>query len=149
MSTMTRLVETGDHALLVALDAAYALRRSAPTMVERAVLAFYARSGHAFVRDGDGVVCGFALAHAVWDGGRPAIRLARLVAHDDAPGVLRALVEAVVKSAYDAAVYDLVAEVPTDDEAALAALTAVSFAPRPVVHLERVLGSRVGERVAP
>ncbi len=148
MSTMTRPVESRDLAALQSIDASYASRLGLPPLIERAVLAFYARSGHAFVRDRDGELLGFVLAHAVWDGGRPTVRLARLAAADDAPDVLRGLLEAVVKSAYDAGVYDVVADAPADDAAAAAALRGASFEPRPMVRFERVLGSRAGERVA-
>jgi hypothetical protein len=148
MPTMTRAVESRDLAALQEIDAPYAARYAIPPLIERAVLAFYARSGHAFVRDRDGDLLGFAFAHAVWDGGRPTVRLTRLAAAGDDPEVLRGLLEAVVKSAYDAAVYDIVAEAPAGDDAAAAALRSADFSARPVTRFERVLGSRAGQRVA-
>jgi hypothetical protein len=148
MPTLTRPVESGDLAALQGLDVAYAEQMGVPTLVDRAVLAFYARGGHAFVRDEEGVLTGYVFAHAAWDGGRPTVRLARLVAHGAAPHVLRGLLAALVKSAYDAAVYDLVADVPAGDEAAASALRSTSFERRPVIRFERVLGSRAGQRVA-
>jgi hypothetical protein len=142
MSVMTRQVELADAEAIAALDSRYAARRGVAAIAERAVVSYYSRSGHAFVRDADGDVLGFVLAHAVWDGGRPVVRLSRLVAEGDAPQVLRGLLDAFVKSAYDAGAYDLVAELPVGDEAGLAALREVSFAPREVVQLERTLGTR-------
>jgi hypothetical protein len=142
MSVMTRAIELADVDAVTELDGGYAERRGVPPMVERAVVSFYARSGHSFVRDTDGLVDGFVLAHAVWDGARPTVRLARLVARDDASETLRGLLDAFVKSAYDAGVYDLVAELPSGDEAGRAALRDGTFSPRDVASFERVLGSR-------
>jgi hypothetical protein len=149
MPTMTRPVDGDDLAALQEIDASYAARRGVPPLIDRAVLTFYARSGHAFVRDRDGVLAGFAFGHAAWDGGRPTLRLTRVAAVDDDAEALRALLEAIVKSAYDAAVYDIVADAPADDAAAAAALRAAAFEARPVVRFERVLGSRAGQRTAP
>jgi hypothetical protein len=85
------------------------------------------------------------LAQAVWDGVRPTVRVSRLVG---TPEARRALAEAVVKSAYDAAVYDLVAEVPAADGALATLLADAHWFERPTRRFERVLGTR-GSRVSP
>lgn len=113
----------------------------------RGAVAFYARTGHAFVAEDDGGTAGFALAAAVWDGERPTVRLARLALRaggEGGDGVRAALLEAVTKSAYDAAVYDLVAEIPEGDAATAAWLVAADWTVRPVTTFVRTLGSRGG-----
>jgi hypothetical protein len=136
---ITRPVEEGDLEDLQRLDADHAHRLGIEPIVDRAVLAYYGRSGHAFVHETVGGARGFVLAHAVWDGARPVLRIGRMVGDDEA---LSTLLEAVVRSAYDAAVYDLVAEPHQHDEAAQAALALRAFDPAPVVRFERTLGSR-------
>jgi len=136
---MLRPVEIDDLRELEALDAAYAARHGVEAAVTSGSLAFYARSGHAFVAQRDDRTVGMALAQAVWDGARPTVRLVRLAGEAAAR---QALAEAVVKSAYDAAVYDLQAEVPGDDPALAALLAAAGWSERPVRSFVRVLGSR-------
>jgi hypothetical protein len=152
-SLLLRPVESDDLTDLAPLDAAYAARYGVDRLVGAAALSFFARTGHAFVASAGsepgppaGVSAGaerprpvgLALAQAVWDGARPTVWLIRLIG--EAP-VRRALAEAVVKSAYDAAVYTLVADVPGDD-ADLAALMADSgWSERSVRRFERTLGS--------
>jgi len=136
---MLRPVETDDLRELEALDAAYAARHGVEAMVTPGSLAFYARTGHAFVAQRGGRAVGLALAQAVWDGVRPTVRLVRLVGE---PAARSVLAEAVVKSAYDAAVYDLQAEVAGDDPALGALLAASGWSERPVRSFVRVLGAR-------
>jgi len=139
MSHLLRSVDVDDLADLEALDVAYAARHGLAPVVGAASLAFYARSGHAFVATDGASAVGFALAQAVWDGARPTVRLVRLAA---AAAAGPALAEAVVKSAYDAAVYDLVADVPASDVALASLLAAAGWGERPVRRFERALGSR-------
>jgi hypothetical protein len=146
MTHLLRSVEVDDLAGLEALDGAYAARHGLAPVVGAASLAFYARSGHAFVATDGGAAVGFALAQAVWDGARPTVRLVRLAAA--APAAGPALAEAVVKSAYDAAVYDLVADVPASDVALADLLAAAGWGERPVRRFERVLGSRAARSAA-
>ena len=141
---MLRPVTVEDLETLAELDGAYAGEHGAPAVVSAGSVAFYARAGHAFVAERADAVVGGALAHADWDGRRPTVRLVRLMG---APGARAALLEAVVKSAYDAGVVDLVAEVPVADEA-LAALLADAWRERPVRRFERVLGSRAAGETA-
>jgi len=130
------------------LDALRAFAAATPGVGEapgRGAVAFYARTGHAFVAETDAGVRGFAFAAAVWDGERPTVRLARLAfGGDDVDAVRAALLEAVTKSAYDAAVYDLVAEVAEDDAATAAWLRQAQWRARPVTTFVRTLGSRGG-----
>jgi hypothetical protein len=81
------------------------------------------------------------LAHAVWDGARPTVTIARTAVADGASEACRALLEAVVKSAYDAAVYHLVANVPLSDRATAEVLEE-TWRERPMRRFERQLGSR-------
>ncbi len=148
MTAALRPVEVDDLDALALLDAAYAATHGLALAVVRASLAFYARSGHAFVAGPPGAPLGFVFAHAVWDGARPTVTVARVVAVDDDAGVLHALVEAVVKSAYDAAVYDLVIDLPAGDAAARAALDA-PWIEQPVRRFERVLGARAASASSP
>jgi hypothetical protein len=147
MNAALRPVDVDDLDALEALDAAYAAAHGLAPAVTRASLAFYARSGHSFVAGPAGAPRGFVLAHAVWDGARPTVSVARVVAAGDEASVLHALVEAVVKSAYDAAVYDLAIELPAADGAARAALEA-PWRERPVRRFERILGARASTAAA-
>ena len=141
MNAPLRPVDVDDLDAFAPLDAAYAAAHGLEPAVTRASLAFYGRSGHSFAAGAAAAPRGFVLAHAVWDGARPTVSIARLVAVDGEPAVLRALAEAVVKSAYDAAVYDLTVDLPAGDEAARAAFAA-PWRERPVRRFERVLGAR-------
>lgn len=137
-----RPLDIDDLANVVALDRAYAARHACALVTELAALRHYARGGHAFVAQRGDETCGVVVAHTVWDGARPSVRVVRLIAEGDAHQVLERLVGAVVKSAYDAAVYDLVVELPASDAAGRAALESNAFGVANVVRFERVLGSR-------
>lgn len=148
-SIRLRPLEVDDLDALRALDGAYAQRCGMEPIVDMATVRHHARSGHTFVayRDDDPAPRAMVLAHTIWDGSRPVVRASRLVAHDDDPVLLDRLLEALVKSAYDAAVYDLVVEVPQADAAGQASLRANGFDARAVRRFERVLGSRAAGRV--
>lgn len=148
MNAALRPVDVDDLDALAHLDATYAAAHRAAPTVTRASLAFYARSGHSFVAGPVAAPSGFVLAHAVWDGARPTVTIARVTALEGDAAVLRTLLEAVVKSAYDAAVYDLAIDLPADDAAARAALDA-PWSERPVRRFERVLGARAASASAP
>jgi len=143
-SIRLRPLEADDLEALRALDSAYAERCGVAPMIDMATVRHHARSGHAFVayRDDAPAPCAMVLAHTVWDGSRPVVRASRLVAHDDDPVLLDRLLGALVKSAYDAAVYDLVVELPQADAAGRTSLHANGFGARAVQRFERVLGSR-------
>ncbi len=134
-----RPVSADDLEALAPLDRAHAAKLGLEPAVTRGSLHFFARSGHSFVaEDGTGEPLGFALAHSTWTGDDPGLRLERLVG---APEAARALAEAVVKSAYDAGVYRLLAELPEGDDVGEGALEAAGFAARPARTYARRLGS--------
>jgi len=157
-------IDLSDLEQLMAVDRHYAAATEVDSIVDRASVHFYQRSGHSFAARGTAAargssaarnssatrgsseagssdeLLGFMLAHASWSGGRPVVRVERLAA--GATDVARALVEAVVKSAYDAGVYDIVAAVPTRDLLAATALSDASFAEGDLSVYVRVLGSR-------
>jgi hypothetical protein len=135
-----RFVSVDDHAELELLDTAYSSTTGVAAAVSRASLQFHARSGHSFAAVRDGVLCGFVLAHAVWTGGRAVVRSERFVAEGQAAAA--ALLAALVKSAYDAGVYDLLVELPLQDAAGVAALEQAGFAEQDTRLFSRVLGSR-------
>jgi hypothetical protein len=137
-----RPLDIDDLASVTVLDRSYAERHACAPVADVAALRHYARGGHAFVAQRGDETRGAVLAHAVWDGARPAVRVVRLVARDDAYDVVDRLVGAVVKSAYDAAVYDLVIELPASDSVGREAVEANAFGAAPVLRFERVLGSR-------
>lgn len=132
-----------DGPLLSAIDDAAAERGGQGPLLNAGSLSFYARSGHAFVAIRDGEPCGFALAQAVWDGHRPTVRLRPLAVAEAADDAARdALLEAVTKSAYDAAVYDLLADADEGDAHLRSRLTRADWRPEPVRTFRRTLGSR-------
>ncbi len=140
-----RPLDIDDLASVTDLDQAYVARNACARVAEVAAIRHYARGGHAFVAQREGETCGVVLAHTVWDGARPSVRVVRLIAHGDAFEVLDRLMGAVVKSAYDAAVYDLAVELPESDAAGRGAVEANAFGVAPVLRFERVLGSRAAQ----
>lgn len=135
-----------DGEALAPIDQAYALLYDLEPALTRSSLAFFLRTGHSFAAFRGGEAQGFALAQAVWNGTRPTVHLGRLavldLAEEDRAAVLGALVAAVTKSAYDAAVYDLVTSVPPGDEGAVRALLEAGYGELPLRLYGRVLGSR-------
>jgi len=135
-----RAVDSTDSALLEALDEDHCARLGVSAGVTVGSASFHARTGHSFIAEDGGEAVGFILASAIWTGGLPTVRVERLAGAD--PGVLTALVDALVKSAYDAGVYDLLAELPENDTAGRHAFEATMFSRSPSVLLTRTLGSR-------
>ena len=138
-----RAVDSDDSLILEQLDVAYSGRLGIEPTAVAGSASFHARTGHSFIAELAGQPQGFVLASAIWTGGRPLVRMERLVtaAAGDQPALL-ALLAALVKSAYDAGVYDLLAEVPAADSAGRAALAGSSFSPADAVLYGRTLGSR-------
>jgi hypothetical protein len=137
-----RPLEVDDGDALAAIDAAYAGRSGDEPVATRGALSFYARTGHAFVAEDANGTRGFALAQAVWDGTRPTVQLRTLATEAADAEARAALLEAVTKSAYDAAVYDLVARAPLGDPALDELLRREGWRAEPVASLRRTLGSR-------
>lgn len=143
MATHARPLDPDDLAALEPIDRAYAARHGLEPALTRGSAGFYARAGHAFTALRDGEAVGFALAQAVWDGRRPTLLLGRLAVLEEGDREARgALLEAVTKSAYDAAVYDLAVDLPSGDDDGAAALAAKSYREAPQRRFVRVLGSR-------
>jgi hypothetical protein len=143
--TFARPLTPEDEAL-TALDRRYAEAFGLEPLLSRSSVLFYVRTGHAFVAVRAGETTGFVLAQAVWNGTRPTVMVNRLAVPDPEDTASReALLEAVTKSAYDAAVYDLWVQVPETDAAAAAALGTKRYRPLPERLYARTLGSR-GQR---
>ena len=150
--TFARPLTPEDQEALEPLDRGYAAQYNLEPVVTKSSVSFYVRSGHAFVAVRGGEAVGFVFAQAVWNGTRPTVyvnRLAVVVAADTHidTGAREALLEAVTKSAYDAAVYDLQVQVPEADGGAAGALAAKSYALTSERLYSRVLGSRGQEAV--
>jgi hypothetical protein len=146
MAHFARALSQDDEAALLAIDQAYSNQFGGEVLVQRSSLSFFERTGHAFTAFQDGQVIGFVFAQAVFNGTRPTVFVSRLAAHhEDTEVVERALellVEAVTKSAYDAAVYDLMWQVPARDEKLQRTLAKNQYDKRETYVYERVLGSR-------
>lgn len=142
-SYRVRAVESDDVELIAALDAQHAARLGIEPLHGRGSASFHSRTGHSFVAESAGQPLGFVLASAIWTGGRPTLRMERLALADAAGGkVAHALLAALVKSAYDAGVYDLLAELPAVDAVGREALQASDFKEAEAVLYARTLGSR-------
>ncbi|HRN19119.1 MAG TPA: DUF1999 family protein [Trueperaceae bacterium] len=151
MSIRVRPLLEADLEPLAVIDTAYAAAHSLPPAVSLATLRFFERSGHSFVAervDDDGLArpTGYLLAQAIWTGDSPTVHALRLAVDDVAAAEARvALVRALVKSAYDAGVYQLLFRTPGTDESLRDALQAEGYLPDDHVTLELVLGSRASE----
>ncbi len=143
VSVFARPLTQDDEEMLAELDKGYAEKVKLEPILSRGSLHFYIRTGHSFVSVKAGEVTGFVLAQAVWNGTRPTLHVSRLAVADLADTESRlALLEAVTKSAYDAAVYDLQVQHPSADEQGLSALAEKQYVEKPLRIFERVLGSR-------
>lgn len=99
-------------------------------------LRFYERSEHSFAAEEGGVLHGLILAQSVWQGDRPIVLVARvLLAPPADPEVAAGLLHACVKSAYDAAVYEVHLPVTPELEAAARAEGAHLLGSYAVRHL--------------
>lgn len=143
-AVFARPLEPNDLDDLEPLDRAYAERFGLEPLITKSSVGFYVRTGHAFTAVRSGETVGFVFAQAVWNGTRPTVFVDRLSVPDGSAGAYEALLEAVTKSAYDAAVYDLRVLVPEADEGATAALEVKLYSPRPERLYARTLGSRGG-----
>lgn len=165
---LIRPLELADLEQLVELDERHAGALGVERVVERASVHYYLRSGHSFVAArrhddapafpssgtaattqttvaGPAGIEGFVLAHSTWSGARAVVRLERVAVAGrrgaEAAAVAAALTAAVVKSAYDAGVYRLVAAIADDDRLTRDALEAASFTSLPEVTYQRLLGA--------
>jgi hypothetical protein len=100
----------------------------------------FARTGHSFLAEEGEIPLGFALAQAVWQGEATTVLVTRLEGRGQE--VLEGLLQAVVKSAYDAGVYEVALHLDPAREELAEALKAQGFAIGPLVLAVRILGSR-------
>jgi hypothetical protein len=143
-----RPLSQDDEEVLVEMDKTFAEKIGLEPFLSRSSLHFYVRTGHAFVSLRAAQATGFVLAQSVWNGTRPTLYVNRLaVANLEDHESRLALLEAVTKSAYDAAVYDLHVQHPSADTQGLAALAEKQYLEQPLRLFERVLGSR-GQKAA-
>jgi hypothetical protein len=103
-------------------------------------LRFFARTGHSFLAEEGERPLGFALAQAVWQGEATTVLITRI--EGEGEEVLQGLLRAVVKSAYDAGVYEVALHLDPSRKALERALLEEGFAVGPLVLCVRVLGSR-------
>ena len=103
-------------------------------------LRFFARTGHSFLAEEGERPLGFALAQAVWQGEATTVLITRI--EGEGEEVLQGLLRAVVKSAYDAGVYEVALHLDPSRKALERALLEEGFALGPLVLCVRVLGSR-------
>lgn len=100
----------------------------------------FARTGHSFLAEEGEAPVGFALAQAVWQGEATTVLVTRIEGTSQA--VLEGLLAAVVKSAYDAGIYEVALHLDPNRRELAEALKAQGFAVGPLVLAVRVLGSR-------
>ncbi|WP_243028168.1 DUF1999 family protein [Thermus albus] len=108
--------------------------------LSRGAVRFFARTGHSFLAEEGEEPKGFALAQAVWQGEATTVLVNRVEGQDQA--TLEGLLAAVVKSAYDAGVYEVALHLDPSREALKRALEAQGFHIGPLVLAVRILGSR-------
>jgi Protein of unknown function (DUF1999) len=143
VSVFARPLTQDDEDVLAELDKCYGQQVGLELFLSRSSLHFYVRTGHSFVAVRSGQPTGFVLAQSVWNGTRPTVYVNRLaVANLEDTESRLALLEAVTKSAYDAAVYDLHVQHPSADVEGLGALAEKQYVEKPFRIFERILGSR-------
>lgn len=151
MACFAKVISQDDEDALTAVDQAYAAQYNVEPLIQRSSLSFFERSGHAFtvLNAGElnaGEVVGYVFAQAIFNGTRPTVFVSRLAVQVDddtlAAEARAVLVEAVTKSAYDAAVYDLLVLLPEADSAAQQAFAQNQYDEGKLTALVRTLGSR-------
>lgn len=146
-SVLVRPISVDDFEALAPIDQAFAEMFGLEAAMTRSSLNFYARSGHAFVSVENAETTGFVLAQSVWNGTKAVVYTYRLAVKDlkntgNGLASREALTEAVIKSAYDAAVYDLRVLQPDADAQQQGVLEAKAYKPAAVTLYSRTLGSR-------
>ena len=142
MALVVRPLGAEDEYALIPIDVSYSVTHLVEPMVGRTQLSFYSRAGHSFIAEERGVISGFVLGHAIWDGSRPSVRIRRVVSSENQSHIRAALLDAVVKSAYDSGVYDIELEFVSSDEALRAVLEEKGFELKPIRLYNRRLGSQ-------
>lgn len=150
MAITVRPPEEADLEALTVIDSEYAARHGLECTVTAGTLRFFGRTEHSFVAQQSSPgsqVLGFVFAQAVWTGDRPQVFVTRIAAAGGGHAT-HALIKALVKSAYDCGVYDLIARVPDADVQVRALLQEEFFLPDNLATYVRVLGSRGADAVA-
>ena len=141
--TFAKPLQLNDAEQLRPIDEAYARYFKVETRLTRGSLSFYVRTGHAFVAVRKSEMVGFVLAQAVWNGTRPTLLVDYMPVAKMQDLVARlAMLEAVTKSAYDAAVYDIQVQIFTKDTVAIQSLIEKQYDEKELRIYERILGSR-------
>ncbi len=142
-AALIRPLNQDDFEVLEQIDQVYAERFELEPVLSLGSLNFYARTGHAFASLVEETMTGFVLAQSVWNGFRPVLQLNRLALMDANDSSSRnALIEALIKSSYDAAVYDIQLLLPSQDEDMVMIALEKQFHRVSITVLERTLGSR-------
>ncbi len=139
---LTRLLTVDDLEYLKVIDKSYTDKYGLEPIVSLRSLNFYSRSGHSFASLDNDRYSGFIFAHAIWNGAKAVLQVSRLAISEDDEALTKALIEAVVKSAYDAAVYDLQVIQPSKDDKGLSAFLEKEFQINEITFLSRKLGSK-------
>ncbi|AFV76314.1 Protein of unknown function (DUF1999) [Thermus oshimai JL-2] len=108
--------------------------------LSRGAVRHFARTGHSFLAEEGEEPLGFALAQALWQGEATTVLVTRIEGQN--ARVLEDLLGAVVKSAYDAGVYEVALHLDPKREDLKEALLAQGFTVGPLVLAVRLLGSR-------
>ena len=142
-SIFARPLQADDSEPLKLIDETYTKFFSLESKLTKGSLNFYIRTGHAFTAVRKSEIVGFILAQAVWNGNRPIVFINHMAVADIKDLAARlAMLEAVTKSAYDAAVYDIQVQIPTKDIVAIQSLAEKQYDKRDLSIYERILGSR-------
>lgn len=116
--------------------------RQGRSRTSEAALKFFERSEHSFVAAQGGDIQGMVLAQSVWQGDKPIVLVSALLG---SPEATAGLLRACVKSAYDAAVYELHLQATPELLPAARAEQARSAGSYAVVYLGSRLATAPGE----
>lgn len=142
-TALVRAINQDDFEALEQIDKTYAEFFELEPMLTLGSLNFYARTGHGFASLVENEFTGFVLAQSVWNGFRPVLQLNRLAVKEQNDSVSRsALLDALTKSGYDAAVYDLQLLLPSQDQTVIDMAKEKQYHEVATTVLTRTLGSR-------
>lgn len=140
---LVRALTQDDFEILKCIEESHAARLGIETTLTLGSLNFYARTGHSFATIKETEMTGFVLAQSVWNGFRPVLQLNCLAVQAENDNASReALFEALTKSAYDAAVYDIQLLLPSQDSQTLEVAKRKEYVHAGITVLSRTLGSR-------
>lgn len=146
MRTFARPIELKDAETLKNIDKIYAQQCAETSKLTKGSLNFYIRTGHAFIAIRNNKAIGFVFAQAIWNGMRPTVFVDYIAVIEKTDLEARLIMlEAVTKSAYDAAVYHIQVQVFTKDTVAIQALLEKQYYEKPLRVYERILGSKTSQ----